>query len=79
MKFMAGKCEKFDLEKAKVTLGKDQQGLTVATVTCENPKHYALIGDEKVTCVADETWSTKPECRKCGKTYFYIVAFKIKF
>ena len=46
---------------------------TVVTVICSRPNRYVLIGEEKVTCQFLEGWSTKPECRKCGKNlYSYI-------
>ena len=27
---------------------------------------YFLLGEEKVTCQSDGTWSSLPQCRDCG-------------
>ena len=40
---------------------------TFATVTCLKPKRYALIGERRIMCKSDGSWShDEHECRKTG-------------
>ena len=65
-----GQCRKQELEtmfKVSSDLKDVVEEKTTVTVTgCTKPKGYVLIGDKKITCQHDGSWSQESECRKCG-------------
>ena len=59
-------CKEVNVPNSLAPLKQEPIG-SVQTRECKDG--YALFGEEKVTGQTDGTWSSLPQCRKCGECY----------